>query len=207
MKYIKKYESVQKTARLETDIKYLSNIQGTQKDEYIVDVIEHYKMTNEQVHNLKSAVQYNYLNYKDFRNVVNEVINFDHVWSEILSEKKFKVAYESNFKNKIIECDKPYKICVKNKYYLESISDLYSFDLNDIIGEISKEYPFGKRYVIGQGRYRGNDNNRETLWEEFRGTKRESEFIKVFDEDQIIILTDEDIKNIEMRSNANKYNL
>ena len=123
-----------------------------------------------------------------------------------MQDKKFKTAYESNFKNKVIKCEKPYKICARHKSTLDS-DDLYSHDFDEIIGEIPKEYPFGKKYLVGSGRFRGKNNDGETLWEHFKNTKRESEFIGVIDEDKLIILTDKDIENIEMRSTANKYNI
>jgi len=210
MKYIKLYQEENDQKNL--DILYLSRMQGSKDISYIKETIDHYKMTTGQIHNLQLAVEYNYLPREDFRNVVNEIINSQDVWHYLESEKMFKIAYEKNFKTKIKKIKKPYPICyiTWNKYKLDPIqyNDLNSFDYNDIIGEIPAEYPFEKKYLVGKGRYRSksNDDNK-TLWEKFRNTNRESEFIEVIDEKNLYILTKTDIDKIEIITNANKYNL
>ena len=213
MKYIKTFEN--KTVN--KDIVYLakkqSSYSGSKSREYVEEVIEYYKMTDEQIHNLRLAIEYEYLDFNDFRNILALIINSnktdtDRIWTYFDSEKKLKKAYQENFKTKIINIEEPYPICYLtwNKYKWDSTQyDLESFDFNDIIGEIPKEYPFGKKYLIGKGRYRGDDDT--TLWEKYKDTKRESEFIKVVDEKNIYILTEDDIKNCKVINTAKNYNL
>jgi len=208
MKYVKTYEAVN-NERLE-DIVYLSKSQGTGIISYIEEVINHYKINDEQIHNLKLAVEYSYLSREDFGNVVSQIINSGDVWLYRDSEKKFIKAYEKNFKTKIIEIEKPYPICYvtwnKYKWDITQNNELNSYIFDDIIGEISAEYPFDKKYVIGKGRYRSKGNNK-TLWEEYRNTKRESEFIQVRDEKNLYILTKTDIDNIKIVKDTKKYNI
>lgn len=211
MKYIKSYEAQEvKETQEELDIRYLTRVQGAGQISYIKEIIEYYKLTTEQIHNLKLAVDYHYLDRDDFTNVVNQIINSGYVWHYTESERKFKIAYATNFKSKIIKLKKPYQIgyLTWNKYKLDinQHHDLNSHDYNDIIGEIPKEYPFGKKYIIGRGRYRSEKDNK-TLWETYKNTKRESEFIQVVDEKDIYILTQQDIENIEAIQSQNKYNL
>lgn len=217
MKYIKTYESTdKKETEEEKDIKYLSRGQssqsGTEARKYVEEVIEYYKLTAEQIHNLKLAIDYNYLSRDDFGTVLNSVINLGYMSHYIGdSERKFKIAYNKNFKTKIIKIKKPYPIgyLTWNKYPLKitAAHDLNSHDFNDLIGEIPAEYPVSKKYVIGRGRYRGELNDRKSLWEQYKNTKRESEFIQVVNEKDLYILTPKDIEEIEIMQNQNKYNL
>ena len=226
MRYIKTYESKVKLSKRDEDIEYLVKIQGTGYVKYIIQVIDFYKMTDEQIHNLKIAVEYRYLPQEDFKNVVSEIINFNKVWHSTSSERAFKIAYEKDFRKKIIRIKKPYPICYKtwnrypfeiNKKYFDHETDSYinkffydnleTGDFNDVIGEIPPEYPFDKRYLVGEGRFRGSTGTDKTLWEEFKGKKRESDFIRVFEEKDIHILTEDEIDIIKMRGNAEKYNL
>jgi len=90
MKYLKTYEAKWETLKWSRDdLDYLSKTQGAGIIRYIEEVMEYYKMDNEQLHNLRLAVEYNYLFYKDFRDVVSEIINNNRVWSSLHSEKKF----------------------------------------------------------------------------------------------------------------------
>lgn len=216
MKYIKKFESDDKvledfSTESKNDIKYLAEKQGAIIDwstKYVLQTINYFNITEEQIHNLRLAVEYGYLYYQDYRDIVNSIIHYGYVSSSnYLSERKFKAAFEKNFKDKIVKIKKPYPICVETFKGLKSVNDLNSFQVNDIIGEIPKEYPFDKKYVVGMGRYRGENEDKKSLWEKFKGTKRESEFIKIFDEKNIYILTEKDIENIEIKSQADKYNL
>lgn len=61
MKYIKTYESVVDIFEIPSDIKYLAGVQGTGQIKYIQQAIDYFKMSDEQIHNLKIAVEYNYL--------------------------------------------------------------------------------------------------------------------------------------------------
>jgi len=207
MKYIKNFENILESDDINKLTTFLSSGSGKHSEEYLKQVINHYNMTDDEVHNLRLAVEYGYLYYSDFRTVVSDIITFGYVWTDKLSERKFKFAYEFNFKNKINYFKSPYIICTSYRPYNNESSDINSFDFDEIIGEIPKEYPFGKKYLIGKGRYRGEYNNDETLWEEYLNTKRESEYIKVLDEDKVFILTDDDINNINMRKNAKKFNI
>ena len=115
-----------------------------------------------------------------------------------------KDAYESNFKDKIEYLPKPYQIARHKKWKLEDTNELDSFHLFDIIGKIPTI--FGVKYFAGEGRYR-NEKDNLTLWERFKNTARESEFIKAYDENDLIILTPEDIEYLEAKSTAHKYNI
>jgi hypothetical protein len=212
MKYIKTYDSNtydtkfnSYSQKIQDDISYLAKKQGTGTIRYIIETIIRYKLTVEQIHNLKLAIEYCYLDVDDFKNVVN-----DSTWYNN-SERLFKIAYEKNFEEKIKKIKKPYPICfiTWNKYPLniQLHYDLNSHDFSDVIGEIPSEYPFGKKYLVGLGRYRSENNNGKTLWEHFKNKKRRSDFIRVFDEKEIYILTPNDIEAIEIGSAANKYNL
>ena len=191
------------------DIEYLAKIQGTGYTKYIQKAIDYFKMSDEQIHNLRLAVEYDYLYFRDFGDVINNILN-GRSWASTQNERKFKMSYEKDFRTKIIEIKKPYPICYLtwNKYPFDinKHKDLDSFELNDIIGEIPAEYPFGKKYLIGKGRYRCVPDYK-TLWEQFRNTNRESEFIKVIDEQSLHILTDEEIEKIELVETTNKLNL
>lgn len=205
MKYLKNFES---KSNLEKDINYLSSKLSYQSVDYVKETIEYYKMSDEQIHNLKLAVEYGYLYYEDYRNVVGQVINSksesDRVWLYRESERKFKDAYESNFKNKIIKIKKPYPIARYINYKLDDINGLNSFNLYDVIGKIPTK--FGNKYLAGKGRYR-NDKTDKTLWEEFKNTKRESEFIRVYNESELVLLTDKDIEYLQLKEKTDKYNL
>lgn len=213
MKYIKTYEKIKPTT-LDQDIDYLVKELSYQSIDYIKEVIEYYKMTEEQIHNLRLAVQYSYLTLVDYRNVVGQVINSkreypDRVWHYTDSERKFKDAYDSNFKDKIKYLPKPYQIARHKNHKLEYINELDSFNLFDIIGIIPGHTfisKFETKYLAGDGRYR-NDKDGLTLWERYRNTDRESEFIKIWNESELVILTPEDIEYLEAKSNAKKYNL
>jgi len=61
--------------------------------------------------------------------------------------------------------------------------------------------------LVGNGRYRGDTGSDKTLWENFINTKRESEFIKVHDENKLHILTDDEIDTIKSREEAKRYNI
>ena len=76
MKYIRTYENI----LVDSDIKYLADRQGTGIVEYIQKMIDFYKMSNEQLHNLKLSIEYKYLSVVDFSNVVGEIINFNKIW-------------------------------------------------------------------------------------------------------------------------------
>ena len=182
MKYLKSYENIYKITQQKTkqdDIFYISKQQSSYSGEYassyVDEVVEYYKMTEEQIHNLRLAIEYKYLDFRDFRNILGLIINSDktdRIWSFFDSENRLKAAFNTNFKTKIKPVEKPYPICYKtwNKYTwnINKYNELESIDFNDIIGEIPKEYPFDKKYIIGQGRYRSDNNNYRTLWEEIR---------------------------------------
>ena len=224
MKYIKTYEASifdnDNTFNTEEDIYYIAHKQGSWSgdaaERYVKEVIEYYKMTPEQINNLRLALEYNYLKFDDFRSILGLIINSDkdnRVWTYFDSEKKLKIAFKTNFKTKIINIQKPYPIGYltwnRYKWNIKHYNDLEGFDFSDIIGEIPKEYPFSKKYIVGNGRYRSENRNKRmtTLWEDYKNTKRESEFIKVVDENEIYILTPEDIKQCELIKNADKYNI
>ena len=215
MKYLKSYENTQPKTK-QDDIFYISqsSYSGEYASNYVDEVVKYYNMTEEQIHNLRLAIEYKYLDFRDFRNILGLIINSDktdRIWSFFDSENRLKAAFNTNFKTKIKPVEKPYPICYKtwNKYTwnINKYNELESIDFNDIIGEIPKEYPFDKKYIIGQGRYRSDNNNYRTLWEEYQYTYRESEFINAIDEKNIYILTPEDIENCNLIQNANKYNI
>ena len=217
MKYLKSYENTQQKTD-QDDLYYITKQQSSYSGEYashyVDEVVKYYNMTEEQIHNLRLAIEYKYLDFNDFRNILNLIINSDkkdRIWTNFDSEKKLKAAFNTNFKTKIKPVKKPYPICYKTwnkrQWNINQYNDLESFDFNDIIGEIPKEYPFDKKYIIGQGRYRSDNNNYRTLWEEYQYTYRESEFINAIDEKNIYILTPEDIENCNLIQNANKYNI
>jgi len=212
-KYIKTYEEHEEhnyPENIRKDIIYLADAQGTGNVGYIIDVIDYYNLTEEQIHNLRLSVDYSYINYQDYRYIVNHIINFNDVGDSI-AEGKFKLSYEKNFKTKVINLTEPYMIVHTNensrKFDLYKCETLNSHDLSEIIGEIPKEYPFGKKYLLGLGRYRGKFNNNKALWEIYKDTERESQFIEVYDEENIHILTDDEIEIINMKENIKKYNL
>lgn len=216
MKYIKNFESDDKiledfSTKSKNDIMYLAKKHGTTIDwsiKYVLQTINYFDITEDQIHNLRLAVEYGYLYYQDYRDIISSVIHFGYIdTSYRLSESKFRAAFEKNFKDKIVKNKKPYPICVETFKGLKSVKDLNSSDVNDIIGEIPKEYPFDKKYVVGMGRYRGKNEDSKTLWEEFKGTTRESDFIKIFDEKYVYILTEKNIEYIKIKSQADKYNL
>ena len=216
MKYIKTFENKDKiledfSEKAKLDITYLAEKQGTGLEwsiGYVLKTINYFNLTEEQIHNLRLAVEYGYLYYRNYRDVINNIINLGYISSlDYWTERKFRIAFETNFKDKIIEIKKPYPICVQKFKGLKSINDLNSHKANEIIGEIPKEYPLDKKYVVGLGRYRGDNEDRKCLWENFINTKRESEFIKVFDEKEIYILSEKDIEDIEIVSQADKYNI
>lgn len=219
MKHLKQYESIKKDIQqLEIDIKYLTNMSSGYRD-YIMKTIDYYKLTEEQIHNLKLAVEYNYLDRHDYSNVINEIINSNDVWHSLTSERKFKDAYETNFKTKIIDLPKPYQIACTNRfannlhpYLSKNIEDIHSLNthsLFDVIGKIpgyTYITKFETKYLVGIGRYK-NEQDNKTLWERYQNTKRESEFIKIYNESDLYILTEKDIEYIETKEIANKYNI
>lgn len=207
--------------KIRKDITYLSEKQGSGYVKYIIETIDYYHMTEEQIHNLRLAVEYDYLDYKDYRDVISIIINSlpylnnedyeNAIKNNSLSidstkQRKFKLAFQKNFKTKIIDISEPYPIAAYKKWFDVNKHDTFNtHDLDEIIGEIPKEYPFGKKYIVGKGRYRGDDN--KTLWEKFKNTKRESEFIKVYDESDIHILTPSEIEIIKTKEDVKKFNL
>jgi hypothetical protein len=179
------------SGQINKDIDYLIDRSNTRK-EYLLITFEYYGMTEEQIHNLRLAYQYDYLPHDDFKNVINSTINDLSI--PTISDRNFKKSFESNFKKRIKWESKPYKVCYttwgKWKFEGESITP---DSINEIIGEVD-----GK-YVIGKGVYRGYSDNRKSLWEEYKGTKRESEFVEVIDPKNVHVIPETEYKEIRKR--------
>lgn len=218
MKHLKTYESIRDNG-ISYNIRYLADKLSSSSSasfrleavNYIKKVIDYYKMTDDEVFNLSIAVESRYLDFDIFKTVVSEINKSeqDDIYIYHLIERKFKIAYKSNYRKKIIKHNKPYIICTRFKSNITDNDDINGFNFDEIIGEIPAEYPFGKKYVIGEGRYRGDSNNDKTLWEKYRNTNRYYEFIKIVDADSkhLFILTETEIEEIKMRGIAKKYNI
>lgn len=171
---------------VQQDIKYLhSYVHPSSLD----IIIEHFNLTDDQIHNLRIAHEYNYIDKSVFSDTINNTINDFPLNAS--TENEFKKAFESDFRKRIKWRKPPYKVMHRWNSYDKNTVD--EFSLNEIIGDVD-----GK-YVIGHGIFRGYNRDRKTLWELYKKTRRESEFISVIPSKNVNIIDDDELKEILKR--------